>query len=33
MAKEMIKGNVAVAEAAVRAGLVSYFGYPITPPN
>jgi len=31
MAKEMIKGNVAVAEAAVRAGLVSYFGYPITP--
>jgi len=31
MTKEMIKGNVAVAEAAVRAGLVSYFGYPITP--
>lgn len=31
MAKEMIKGNTAVAEAALRAGLVSYFGYPITP--
>jgi len=31
MALELIKGNVAVAEAAVRAGLVSYFGYPITP--
>ena len=31
MARELIKGNVAVAEAAVRAGLVSYFGYPITP--
>ena len=25
MARELIKGNVAVAEAAVRAGLVSYF--------
>ena len=31
MELELIKGNVAVAEAAVRAGLVSYFGYPITP--
>lgn len=31
MAKEMIKGNVAVAETALRVGLVSYFGYPITP--
>lgn len=31
MARELIKGNVAVAEAAVRAGMVSYFGYPITP--
>ena len=31
MAKEMIKGNTAVAEAAVRAGLEAYFGYPITP--
>lgn len=31
MAKEMLKGNVAIAEAALRAGLHSYFGYPITP--
>ncbi len=31
MALELIKGNVAVAETALRAGLVSYFGYPITP--
>ena len=31
MAKELIKGNVAFAEAAVRAGLQAYFGYPITP--
>ncbi|NMC79257.1 MAG: 3-methyl-2-oxobutanoate dehydrogenase subunit VorB [Chloroflexi bacterium] len=31
MALELIKGNIAVAEAAMRAGLVSYFGYPITP--
>ncbi len=31
MAKEMIKGNVAFAEAAVRAGCEAYFGYPITP--
>jgi 2-oxoglutarate ferredoxin oxidoreductase subunit alpha len=31
MAHELNKGNVAEAEAAVRAGLVSYFGYPITP--
>lgn len=31
MTRELIKGNVAVAEAALRAGLVSYFGYPITP--
>ena len=31
MALEMIKGNIAIAEAAMRAGLVSYFGYPITP--
>src|SRR5512144_239967 len=31
MAKEMLKGNVAIAEAAVRAGLEAYFGYPITP--
>lgn len=31
MAKELIKGNVAIAEAAVRAGAQAYFGYPITP--
>lgn len=31
MAKEMMKGNEAVAEAAIRAGLQAYFGYPITP--
>ena len=27
----MYKGNVAVAEAALRAGLEAYYGYPITP--
>ncbi len=31
MAKELLKGNVAIAEAALRAGLQAYFGYPITP--
>ena len=31
MAKKLLKGNVAIAEAAVRAGLEAYFGYPITP--
>lgn len=31
MAKELLKGNVAMAEAAVRAGVEAYFGYPITP--
>ena len=31
MARELWKGNEAVAEAAVRAGLEAYFGYPITP--
>ncbi|HEY9076672.1 MAG TPA: 3-methyl-2-oxobutanoate dehydrogenase subunit VorB [Anaerolineaceae bacterium] len=31
MGRELIKGNEAVAEAAVRAGLQAYFGYPITP--
>jgi 2-oxoglutarate ferredoxin oxidoreductase subunit alpha len=31
MAKELLKGNEAIAEAAVRAGLQAYFGYPITP--
>ena len=31
MAKELLKGNIAFAEAAVRAGVDAYFGYPITP--
>lgn len=31
MARELMKGNVAMAEAAIRAGLEAYFGYPITP--
>jgi 2-oxoglutarate ferredoxin oxidoreductase subunit alpha len=31
MTKELLKGNVAIAEAAIRAGLQAYFGYPITP--
>lgn len=31
MAKELYKGNVAIAEAAIRAGVQAYFGYPITP--
>jgi 2-oxoglutarate/2-oxoacid ferredoxin oxidoreductase subunit alpha len=31
MARELMKGNEAIAEAAVRAGLQAYFGYPITP--
>jgi 2-oxoglutarate/2-oxoacid ferredoxin oxidoreductase subunit alpha len=31
MAKELLKGNDAIAEAAVRAGCQAYFGYPITP--
>jgi 2-oxoglutarate ferredoxin oxidoreductase subunit alpha len=29
--KELLEGNVAFAEAAVRAGCEAYFGYPITP--
>jgi 2-oxoglutarate ferredoxin oxidoreductase subunit alpha len=31
MARELLKGNVAIAEAAIRAGCQAYFGYPITP--
>jgi 2-oxoglutarate ferredoxin oxidoreductase subunit alpha len=31
MTRELMKGNQAVAEAAVRAGVTAYFGYPITP--
>jgi len=31
MPRELWKGNEAIAEASVRAGLEAYFGYPITP--
>ncbi len=31
MTKELLKGNIAIAEAAIRVGLQAYFGYPITP--
>jgi 2-oxoglutarate/2-oxoacid ferredoxin oxidoreductase subunit alpha len=31
MPRELLKGNIATAEAAIRAGLEAYFGYPITP--
>jgi 2-oxoglutarate/2-oxoacid ferredoxin oxidoreductase subunit alpha len=31
MARELLKGNTAMAEAAIRVGLEAYFGYPITP--
>ena len=31
MARELLEGNVAFAEAAIRAGCEAYFGYPITP--
>lgn len=31
MVKELIKGNYAIAQAAINAGLEGYFGYPITP--
>ncbi len=31
MAKEFLEGNEAFAEAAVRAGLEAFYGYPITP--
>jgi len=31
MTRQLMKGNEAVAEAAVRAGVAGYFGYPITP--
>ena len=33
MKKTLMKGNEAVAEAAIRAGCKCYFGYPITPQN
>jgi 2-oxoglutarate ferredoxin oxidoreductase subunit alpha len=31
MAKELLEGNAAIAEAAVRAGVEAFYGYPITP--
>jgi pyruvate/2-oxoacid:ferredoxin oxidoreductase alpha subunit len=31
MARQLLKGNEAIAEAAIRAGVDAYFGYPITP--
>jgi 2-oxoglutarate ferredoxin oxidoreductase subunit alpha len=31
MARELIEGNAAIAEAAIRAGLEAFYGYPITP--
>jgi len=31
MPRELLKGNEAMAEAAIRVGLEAYFGYPITP--
>jgi len=30
---KLMKGNEAIAEAAIRAGVDAYFGYPITPQN
>jgi 2-oxoglutarate/2-oxoacid ferredoxin oxidoreductase subunit alpha len=31
MTKELIKGNYAIAKAAIKAGCDGYFGYPVTP--
>lgn len=31
MTYQLLKGNIAIAEAAIRAGVEAYFGYPITP--
>lgn len=31
--KLFVKGNEAIAEAAIRAGCTAYYGYPITPQN
>ena len=33
MGKVLMKGNEAIAEAAIRSGCKLYFGYPITPQN
>jgi 2-oxoglutarate ferredoxin oxidoreductase subunit alpha len=31
MGKVLMKGNEAIGEAAIRAGCLHFFGYPITP--
>lgn len=31
--KKLLKGNIALVEGAIRAGIDGYFGYPITPQN
>ncbi len=31
MTQQLLEGNQAIAEAAIRAGVEAYFGYPITP--
>ena len=33
MARELMKGNEAIAAAAIGAGCRYFFGYPITPQN
>lgn len=33
MARVLMKGNEVIAEAAIRAGVDAFFGYPITPQN
>ncbi|MDR0401469.1 MAG: 3-methyl-2-oxobutanoate dehydrogenase subunit VorB [Endomicrobium sp.] len=33
MIKKLLKGNIAICEGAIAAGLRAYFGYPITPQN
>ncbi len=33
MTKTLMKGNKAIAQAAINAGCMCYFGYPITPQN
>ncbi|MFA5235439.1 MAG: 3-methyl-2-oxobutanoate dehydrogenase subunit VorB [Bacilli bacterium] len=33
MSKQLLKGNQAIAMAAIKAGVDAYFGYPITPQN
>ena len=31
--RQLMKGNEAIAEAAIRSGCRGFFGYPITPQN